>query len=147
MKERIIKTKPHVVLLVLGDNDVGNKNPVDLCHDLLVTGVLIKEWMGEKVIQLGVFPCFWNPEHPYYKANYNMKAIQLNQYMCDNIDIEAGMHFWVCTRLAITSHNVNKYIDKSHPITGGVHFNNAGYCIFHNEIRRALITLLKIDHV
>ena len=144
LKEKIIESKPHVVVLVLGDNEVGNKDPIDVCHDLLTAAALIKEWTGAKIIQLGVFPRFWNNEHPYFRDNYNVQAIQLNQYLRDNIDVEAGIYFWVCTKLAITVHNVIKYFDMSHPITGGVHFNDSGNCVFYNEIRRALIVLLKI---
>ena len=135
VEHRVRNFKPTVVVVILGDNDIGNGVDQDLLMLRLTAAVtMLKAWAGAaKVIKIDICPRFCAQSYKYYCASYEEVALAVNAGFREQVgeDVE-GIYAWGCRGLSFhDARQVNWSGD-------GVHLKAAGNSLLYQGIRKAL---------
>ena len=127
---------PTTVVLLLGDNDIGNGVDAELLTLRLVAAVaMIQRWAGtSKVIRMDICPRFWVPSYKYFCEQYEETAMYVNADFREQVQMQSlsRIFSWSCRGLSF--HDARRVNWKP----DGVHLQVPGNSLLYQGIRKAL---------
>lgn len=145
-KRHVREFGPHVVVLLLGENDMHEQtakgysnSPTLFAKRLVSVASLITAWSGGSKVIIGqLMPRFWSHTNVYFQYYYNEWAEDVNFELVKMTKNVPGVCFWrhkfICEGDSLIFRQIPHLFDK-----GGVHLNVKGEIYLLRSLKHAVL--------
>ena len=124
---------PHVIFLILGDNDLYESAPDVVADRVLQAHDKLKAWTGgAKIIMFSLFPRFWTSDNYYFTPSYNQDAIWVNETVTNRVAQLPRSFTWNCHGPSFTDRRASNYFEAD-----GVHLKANGQVKIYQALTKS----------